>query len=111
MEYKILKTFLVLILLAFPISGRNTQQHLICKNVENVLADTHDTSTVPQSRRIQGSPGNRGPAGSKGDRGTPGIQGRPGTPASVDYERISKMIDKKYGQGRYFTLILQLLIA
>ena len=100
-----------MVLLAFPASGQNTQQHLICKNVENVFADTHDTRTVPQSGIIQGSPGKRGPPGGKGDRGPPGIQGRPGTAASVDYEKISGMIDEKYGQGSYFTLILQLLAA
>ena len=106
MENKILKTFLVLISLAFPISGQNTQQHLICKNVENVFADARDVGIVTQSRGIQGSPGKRGPPGNKGDLGPPGIQGRPGTPASVDYERMSEMIDEKYGQGRYFTLVL-----
>ena len=107
MKNKILITFSVLVLLAFPTSGQNTQQHLICKNFENVFADTHDTITAPQSRGIQGSPGKRGPAGIKGDQGPPGIQGRPGIPASVDYERISEMIDEKYGQGSYFALILQ----
>ena len=111
MENKILKTFLVLILLAFPTSGQNTQQHFICKHVENVFADTRDVGSVPQSRGIQGSPGKRGPPGNKRDQGPPGIQGRPGTPASVDYERMSEMIDEKYGQGSSLILILQLLIA
>ena len=111
MQNKILKTFLIFVLLAFPTSGQHTQQHLICKNVENVFADARDVGSVPQSRRIQGSPGKRGLPGSKGDQGPPGIQGRPGTPASVDYERISEMIDEKYGQGSSFTLILQLLDA
>ena len=59
MENKILKTFLVLILLAFPTSGQNTQRQLISKIVENVLADAND-STVPRSRKIQGRPDKRG---------------------------------------------------
>ena len=100
MANKILKTFVFLVLLAFPALGQNSRQHRIaCEHVESCFAHTQDGRAVPHSRRIQGPPGKHGPAGGKGDRGLPGVKGEPGSPAIVDYERIYEVIDVKNRQG------------
>ena len=99
MANKILKTVALLVLLAFPALGQNSQEHLICKRVESVFADTQHDRTVPHSRRIQGSPGKRGPTGGKGDRGLPGVKGEPGSPAIVDYEKIHEAINETIRRG------------
>ena len=104
MMNKILKTLAVILLLALPVSAQNSQEHLICKRVESVFTDTHDTQVASNSRRIQGSPGKRGATGVKGDRGLPGIKGEPGIPASVDYERIYEVIDAKNRQCMSFKM-------
>ena len=99
MSNKILKTVALLILLAFPALGQNSQEHLICKRVESVFADTQDGRDIPHSRRIQGSPGKRGTTGGKGDRGLPGVKGEPGSPAIVDYEKIHEAINETIRRG------------
>ena len=99
MSNKILKTVALLVLLAFSALGQNSQEHLICKRVEGVFADTQYDRTVPHSRRIQGSPGKRGPTGGKGDRGLPGVKGEPGSPAIVEYERIYEAINETIRRG------------
>ena len=70
MASKLLETFTLLVLLAFPTLGQKCQEHLICKRVESVFADAQD-----------------------------GVKGKPGCPAIVDYDKIYEAINDTIRRG------------
>ena len=78
---------------------------MVCKNIDNVFADSIDERNEPTGaavNRIHGPPGKKGVPGSRGLPGAPGAPGLPGTPATVDYGRISRIIEEQFRRGRLY---------
>ena len=104
MKNKLLKAFAILVLISLPASGQ--EKFMVCKNIENVFTDAESERSAAQIRRIQGPPGKRGVPGFQGPPGLPGIQGLPGTPASIDYDRISDLIEDKIRRGEQLNVLM-----
>ena len=99
MAEKIFRSFVLVFLFSLSVSAQ--ERIMVCKNIENIFANTEDNRTGNQIGRIQGPPGKKGVPGTQGLPGLPGIQGPPGTPAVVDYNQISEMIESKIRQGEH----------
>ena len=104
MKNKLLKAFAVLVLFSLRASGQ--EKFMVCKNIENVFTDAEGERPGAQISRIQGPPGKKGVSGSPGPPGLPGIQGLPGAPATVDYDRISELIEEKIRRGDQLLILM-----
>lgn len=77
-----------------------SNQHLICKSVEDVFSETagqnENTRSETASLRAQCGQNMTGPAGPRGLRGP---RGRKGDAGQVDYDNISNIVDGKLCEG------------
>lgn len=87
--------------LAFLATTMATNQHLICKSVNEVFSDgvggNYGVRNDTQQRNVvQGKPGKRGAVGPRGFLGSRGLKGDAG---NVDYNNISNIVERKVCQG------------
>ena len=88
------------------VSARCDSDGVICEMVRGICCDEtgrHGRQQgILQERGppgIPGRPGKAGPRGIPGRQGLPGIGGLPGMNASLDYQRVSEIIQRKIQQG------------
>lgn len=80
------------------------QQHLVCKNIEDVFVDDGQTEAQTRYRGVQGPPGKMGSKGERGQRGLPGAEGPEG---SVDFGLVDDVIGEKVTYCKSFTKVFK----
>lgn len=83
----------------------SSQQHLVCKSIDDVFVESEGSETQQSYRVFKGPPGKMGPAGIPGQRGLPGHDGPPG---KVDYDRVYDAIDLRLTDCKSFMNIFQI---